>query len=90
MVIINRSGAIVLPFLAVYASEVLKFSLTETGLILSIYGLGSVSASLLGGWLTDRFGLLVYSFSASSSEASCIFCFMMYSSLNTLQQGCFY
>ena len=56
MVFINRSGAIVLPFLAVYVSEVLQFSLTQTGLILSLYGLGSVSSSLLGGWLTDRFG----------------------------------
>lgn len=56
MVFINRSGAIVLPFLGVYVSEVLHFSLTDTGLILSLYGLGSVSASFLGGWLTDKFG----------------------------------
>jgi predicted MFS family arabinose efflux permease len=53
---INRSGAMVTPFLAVYLTEVLDYSLKEAGMILSIYGLGSVCGSFLGGWLTDRVG----------------------------------
>ncbi|GAB3535253.1 MFS transporter [Pontibacter brevis] len=56
MVFINRSGAMVMPFLAVYLTEVLHFNLSQAGFILSIYGLGSVCASFLGGWLTDKYG----------------------------------
>ncbi|MCC9166053.1 MFS transporter [Pontibacter harenae] len=53
---INRSGAMVTPFLGVYLTEMLGYTLKEAGLILSIYGLGSVCGSFLGGWLTDRVG----------------------------------
>lgn len=56
MVLINRSGFMVLPFLAVYVTEVLHFDMKQAGIILSVYGLGSVGASLAGGWLTDKFG----------------------------------
>ena len=53
---INRSGAMVLPFLGVYMTNKLKFSLEDTGIVLSCFGIGAVSGSWLGGWLTDRFG----------------------------------
>ncbi|TXK45891.1 MFS transporter [Pontibacter qinzhouensis] len=53
---INRSGAMVTPFLGVYLIGELNYSLQEAGVILSIYGLGSVCGSFLGGWLTDRIG----------------------------------
>ena len=56
VMLINRSGAMVIPFLGVYLSGELGYSLKETGAILSIYGLGSVAGSFLGGWLTDRIG----------------------------------
>lgn len=53
---INRSGTMVLPFLPVYLSDSLHFSLKETGLIMSIFGLGSMGGAFLGGWLTDTIG----------------------------------
>ncbi|MFD2248143.1 MFS transporter [Pontibacter ruber] len=53
---INRSGAMVTPFLGVYLTEVLDYSLKEAGAILSIYGMGSVCGAFLGGWLTDKIG----------------------------------
>jgi predicted MFS family arabinose efflux permease len=53
---INRSGAMVLPFLGVYLSGVLGFSLRQAGLIMGIYGLGSIAGAFIGGWFTDRFG----------------------------------
>ncbi|MEJ8756034.1 MFS transporter [Pontibacter sp. H259] len=56
VMLINRSGAMVIPFLGVYLTEELDYSLKETGAILSIYGLGSVVGSFLGGWLTDKIG----------------------------------
>ncbi|HWV74785.1 MAG TPA: hypothetical protein VN040_23865, partial [Pseudosphingobacterium sp.] len=53
---INRSGAMVLPFLGVYITNQLKFSMQEAGIILSCFGIGAVGGSWFGGWLTDRFG----------------------------------
>lgn len=46
----------VLPFLGVYMTDHLKFSLENAGIVLSFYGIGSVIGSWLGGFLTDKFG----------------------------------
>lgn len=56
VMLINRSGSMVLPFLGVYLTDHLKFSLENTGIVLSFYGIGSVLGSWLGGFLTDKFG----------------------------------
>ncbi len=56
VMLINRSGSMVLPFLGVYMTAHLKFSLENAGIVLSFYGIGSVLGSWLGGFLTDRFG----------------------------------
>lgn len=53
---INQSGSMVLPFLGVYMSTVLDFSLKNTGIVLSTFGVGSILGSLIGGWLTDKMG----------------------------------
>ena len=56
VMLINRTGAMVLPFLGIYMTSQLGFSLKEAGWVLSCYGLGAVSGSVLGGWLTDKYG----------------------------------
>ena len=56
VMLINRSGSMVLPFLGVYMTAHLKFSLESAGIVLSFYGIGSVLGSWLGGYLTDKFG----------------------------------
>ncbi|WP_072998595.1 MFS transporter [Epilithonimonas mollis] len=56
VMLINRSGSMVLPFLGVYMTDHLKFSLENAGIVLSFYGIGSVIGSWLGGFLTDKFG----------------------------------
>ena len=56
VMLINRSGSMVLPFLGVYMTDHLKFSLENAGIVLSFYGIGSVIGSWLGGYLTDKFG----------------------------------
>ncbi|MBC8173549.1 MAG: MFS transporter, partial [Chitinophagales bacterium] len=53
---INRSGMMVLPFLNLYLTESLHFSVTRAGIVLSLFGVGSMIGSFLGGWLTDRIG----------------------------------
>lgn len=56
VMLINRSGSMVLPFLGIYMTDHLGFSLKNTGLVLSFYGIGSVLGSWLGGMITDKIG----------------------------------
>lgn len=53
---VNRSGAMVLPFLSIYLNLSLGMTLTQCGVIMSCYGLGSVAGSFIGGILTDEIG----------------------------------
>lgn len=56
VILINRTGAMVVPFLSIYMTQSLGFSIKETGYVLSFFGLGAVIGSWIGGWLTDKFG----------------------------------
>lgn len=54
--LINRSGTMVIPFLSLYLTENLKFTLSNVGWIMTAFGLGSVCGSWLGGKLSNKFG----------------------------------
>ncbi|TYA57541.1 MDR family MFS transporter [Formosa maritima] len=54
--LINRAGTMVIPFLSLYLTKDLNFTLAEVGWVMSAFGLGSVIGSWLGGKLTDRIG----------------------------------
>jgi predicted MFS family arabinose efflux permease len=56
IMLINRSGSMVVPFLSVYLTNELNFSITNAGVLLSIFGVGSMAGSYIGGWLTDKIG----------------------------------
>ncbi|MEO6134923.1 MAG: MFS transporter [Ginsengibacter sp.] len=56
VMLINRIGAMVLPFLGIYMVTELKFSLSQAGVVLSCFGVGAMIGSALGGWLTDKVG----------------------------------
>lgn len=56
VMLINRMGSMVIPFLGIYMTSSLGFTLENVGLVLMCYGLGSVCGSWLGGWLTDKIG----------------------------------
>ncbi|MCF3111589.1 MFS transporter [Niabella sp. CC-SYL272] len=56
VMLINRSGSMVLPFLGVYMTDHLHLGLKESGVVLSFFGIGSVVGSWLGGYITDRIG----------------------------------
>ncbi len=53
---INRAGTMVLPFLSLYLTNDLKFSLSQVGWIMSCFGVGSLLGSWIGGKLTDKIG----------------------------------
>ncbi|MDY0780263.1 MFS transporter [Tenacibaculum sp. IB213877] len=54
--LINRAGTMVIPFLSLYLTQSLEFTLVDVGWIMSFFGLGSVVGSWLGGKLTDKIG----------------------------------
>lgn len=56
VMLINRTGSMVLPFLGIYLIEHLNFSLEDSGIVLSCFGIGSLIGSSLGGYLTDKLG----------------------------------
>ena len=62
VMLINRAGSMVLPFLSIYLTQSLKFGIRETGIVLASYGLGAMAGSLLGGWLSDRIGNFLVQF----------------------------
>lgn len=54
--LINRAGTMVIPFLSLYLTDDLNIEFSDVGWIMSVFGLGSVAGSYLGGKLTDIFG----------------------------------
>ena len=46
----------VVPFLTIYLTQHLHFSISQAGMVLAIWGAGSVLGALLGGRLADRIG----------------------------------
>src|SRR5262245_4323582 len=53
---VQRSGTMVLPFLTLYLTRQQGFTAQEAGGVLSLYGLGAIIGSYVGGWLSDRIG----------------------------------
>ena len=56
VVLINRSGGMVLFFLSLYLTKELGYSVSTAGLMISVFGVGSLTGAILGGWLTDKIG----------------------------------
>ncbi len=54
--LINRTGAMVIPFLSLYLTKSLGFTLMQVGIVMTFYGLGSFFGTWLGGKLTDIIG----------------------------------
>ncbi|MFF0140217.1 MFS transporter [Streptomyces sp. NPDC005227] len=71
--LINRLGAFVATFMALYLTLDRGYSASYAGLVASLHGLGGVVSSLVAGVMTDRFGrrptLLVAQVSTAGSVA---------------------
>jgi MFS family permease len=52
---LNKFGAFVLPFLAIYMTR-MGFTGTQAGAAIGAYGVGTLAACLLGGYLADKLG----------------------------------
>ena len=56
VMLINRSGTMVIPFMTIYLTQQLGFSFGQAGLVMSCFGAGSILGTYIGGRLSDRFG----------------------------------
>ncbi len=54
--LVNRLGTFVLPFLAIYLTQVRGFSVMQAGMVSALYGAGGAIAGPLGGTLADHVG----------------------------------
>lgn len=56
VMLINRSGTMVVPFMTMYLTQRYGFSIEKAGLVMSLFGLGAIAGSLMGGKLVDTMG----------------------------------
>lgn len=56
VLLINRSGTMVIPFLTVYLTFELHFPLEQAGFAITVYGIGAIAGAVLGGKLSDKIG----------------------------------
>lgn len=78
VLLVNASGMMVLFFLSLYLTRERGFTVTQAGRALSIFGLGSLAGTYLGGWLSDRIG------STNVQKLSLFLCGVFYISLGQL------
>ena len=53
---VNRTGLVVLPFLALFLTTQRGFGIAQATLAVSLYGAGAFAGGFAGGWLSDRVG----------------------------------
>src|SRR5262245_21691251 len=54
--LVNRSGTMVIFFMAVYLKQELHYSLGQVGVVMAMFGMGSMLGVFIGGRLVDRSG----------------------------------
>jgi predicted MFS family arabinose efflux permease len=56
VMLINRSGTMVVPFLSIYCIQQLHFSIVQAGIIMALFGVGALAGAFTGGKLVDKIG----------------------------------
>ena len=56
VMLINRAGTMVIPFMTVYLTQALDYTLPQAGLVMTCFGAGSVLGAFMGGRLADKIG----------------------------------
>jgi predicted MFS family arabinose efflux permease len=56
VMLINRSGTMVVPFMTMYMTQHIGVSISKAGFVMSLFGAGAVIGALIGGKLTDKVG----------------------------------
>lgn len=54
--LVNRAGTMVVPFMTLYLTQRMGFSMQQAGWVMAVFGAGAVCGGFLGGRLVDKFG----------------------------------
>ncbi|MBA3706500.1 MAG: MFS transporter, partial [Bacteroidetes bacterium] len=55
VMLVNRCGTMVFPFMTLYLTEKLNISIPKAGFVVAIFGMGAICGGFIGGKLTDKF-----------------------------------
>jgi len=56
VMLINRSGTMVIPFMTLYLTSQLGYSIAQAGFVFGLFGAGAFTGAYFGGRLTDKIG----------------------------------
>ena len=56
VMLINRSGTMVVPFMTIYLTQKLGVGIGKAGFVMSLFGTGAIAGALIGGRIIDRIG----------------------------------
>ncbi|MCF0070059.1 MFS transporter [Dyadobacter sp. CY261] len=56
VILVNRCGYMAVPFMSMYITQSLHRSIGDAGIIITLFGVGSVLGAMAGGYLTDKLG----------------------------------
>ena len=56
VMLINRSGTMVVPFMTLYLTTKMGYSISQAGYVFGLFGFGAFTGAYLGGRLTDKIG----------------------------------
>ena len=56
VILVNRCGYMAVPFMGMYITQSLHRSIADAGLIITLFGVGSVLGAMAGGYFTDKIG----------------------------------
>ncbi|MEX6689413.1 MFS transporter [Danxiaibacter flavus] len=75
VILINRCGYMAIPFMSMYITQGMHRSLEDAGLIVTLFGVGSVLGTTAGGYLSDKIGFRSVQIMAALASGLAFFVF---------------
>jgi predicted MFS family arabinose efflux permease len=82
--LINRAGTMAVPFMTMYATQSLHWTLRDAGVLVTLFGVGSIAGASTGGFLVDKIGFRPVQIVASLSAGVLFLFFPMVKSFYPL------
>ncbi|MFD0939794.1 MFS transporter [Pedobacter boryungensis] len=84
VILLNRCGYMAVPFMGLYVTQALHRPASDAGIIISLFGIGSILGATAGGKLTDMFGFRPVQIFSSLIGGALFLVFSQVSHFNTL------